>query len=110
MELKTVKEICKAFADGEDIQWRWNRLPNDGWQNLQQYDPRFLNVDLINKHFRTKPKTKVIKYRTFLSKFFSRDGVGVCHWEDNLKNPREKLDIFVKWLGDWQEVEVNVEE
>ena len=50
--------------------------------------------------FRIKPKTKTVLFRNFLH---IDEYVETCISEDeNVENK----DYFVKWIGDWQEVEI----
>ena len=50
--------------------------------------------------FRIKPKTKTVRFRNFLH---IDEYVETCISEDeNVENK----DYFVKWIGDWQEVEI----
>lgn len=90
-------ELIKAWADGAEIQVRvptyetqtayWQDTPTPTWG----YDC----------DYRIKPKT--IKYRIYMWKSSN----GVIHV--NTAYPDEQVDnlnTFIKWLGDWQEVEV----
>lgn len=107
MSLNSIQEICKAISEGKDIQWSYV-YPYDEWQNLQQYDPRFIAIDLINKKYRIKPKTEIIKYRRYAYKYndnfyiWTVNSIGLIDIAALEKNP-----LFIKWLDtDWQEVEV----
>lgn len=46
--------------------------------------------------YRIKPKTKIVRFRNYLNK------AGIVKTWDKNHTP----DLFVKWLGDWQEVEI----
>lgn len=56
----------------------------------------WLDVD-DGLEYRIKPKTKTIRFRNFLH---SSDAVMVT--DEDISD----RDYFVKWLGDWQEVEI----
>ena len=93
-------ELIKAWADGADIQQRYDAagaLPQGKeWQAIGQFPSWAENFE-----YRIKPKT--IRYRLCLWK----DGCGrpyaaVAEEDDKSENSR----FFVRWLGDWQEVEV----
>ena len=93
-------DLIKAWADGAEIQYKhpqtkeWRLIYDPSWS--EQYE------------YRIKPKTKVIKYRTYLwlspitkvYQIFTSSGS-----EDDISS-RENLNGFIKWLGDLQEVEV----
>lgn len=46
--------------------------------------------------YRIKPKTKIVRFRNYLNK-----AGRVKTWDKN-----HTPDLFVKWLGDWQNVEI----
>ena len=99
-------EQIKAWADGAEIQYKTAWAPNTLciWRDCIN-DPQWGDYT----EYRIKPKT--IKYRNFLWKSMDRvylDKAVVCvvSYEEDLLQPREKWNSFVKWLGDWQEVEV----
>jgi hypothetical protein len=56
--------------------------------------------------YRTKPV--IIKYRTFLwfSKSCRKPVVSVVTDCGQEREPRECWEGFIRWIGDWQEVEV----
>lgn len=91
-----------AWAEGKTIQcWcirdhYWYDWSDDGTA------PLFLP----DREYRVKPET--IRYRTYLHKTINGDLHYVCtvSEEANKEDPREEWDLFVRWLGDWQEVEV----
>lgn len=80
-------DLIHAWADGAEIQY-YNR--HDKWDNIDT--PSW---DKENK-YRIKPKTKTVRFRNYLN-----ENGGVRAWS-SYGIP----DMFVKWLGDWQEVEV----
>lgn len=50
--------------------------------------------------YRIKPKTKIVRFRNYLNK-----AGRVKTWDKN-----HTPDLFVKWLGDWQNVEIEENE
>ena len=87
-------DLIKAWADGADIQQRLT--PSAIWEEIGQFPSWAEQFE-----YRIKPKT--IRYRLCLWK----DGCGrpyaaVAEEDDRSENSR----FFVRWLGDWQEVEV----
>ena len=89
-------ELIKAWADGAEIQFNqgcgyWADCPNPLWNT---YDVGM---------FRIKPKT--IRYRQYLVRYDGGNiGVNtVMDWEGYQPQMHYR---FLKWLGDWQEIEV----
>ena len=88
--------LIKAWADGAEIQVkdsgaRWLDMSKPTWREWNTY--------------RIKPKT--IKYRTYLwQDKWGHGGVYTCTYEENQSKDFEYSPTFIKWLGDWQEVEV----
>lgn len=97
--------LIKAWADGAEIQAKevgyfskdsvWVTIKSPTWYSEIQY--------------RIKPKT--IRYRNFLLELQcnltpGKKVVCICSEQENQYEPREKWLGFIKWLGDWQEVEV----
>ena len=93
-------DLIKAWADGAEIQQRHPVDPTK-WEEISKY-PSWSD----GMEYRIKPKT--IKYRNFLwySQFSARLVVSLCTYEENKREPRENWKNFIKWLGNWQEVEV----
>lgn len=89
-------DLIKAWADGAEIQDYDYSL--DKW--LDSGTPMWSE----NKKYRIKPKT--IKYRTYLIKLWDGSCTVGCCKEKNLEKSFEASITFVKWIGDWQEVEV----
>lgn len=88
-------ELIKAWADGAEIQIKvngvWSDIPNPVW-----------SADV----YRIKPKT--IRYRNFLwrSVTAGKSALSVTTYEENQQEPRCNWSGFIRWVGDWQEVEV----
>jgi hypothetical protein len=93
--------VIKAWADGHQVQYKelggWVDLKNDGLHGWYEHG-----------QYRIKPST--IKYRNFL---WAPSGGASCRRvvcvvtpEDQLHEPRETWGGFIRWIGDWQEVEV----
>ena len=91
--------LIKAWADGAEIQYRPGG-PQGNW--LDDTHPTWVNCIV----YRIKPNT--IKYRNYLwVSFPNTPRIGVTTGKG--KNPPEEMEkchTFIKWLGDWQEVEV----
>lgn len=98
-ELKRMAAVMLAAAEGKEIQFRnqrgscWCSCTNPVW-DWYAYD------------YRVKPIA--IKYRVAVLRFPGSSGPTphVCTYLDDQSDPREKWSSFVKWAGDWHEVEV----
>lgn len=92
-----------AWAEGKTIQyWCPTTLTWRDW-TYDNTAPSFVREG----KYRVKPET--IRYRTFLRRSFYNGGghyVENVTEEDNKREPREKWGNFVRWIGDWQEVEI----
>lgn len=85
-------DLIHAWADGAEIEYFhkdklcWTSVVgnNPCWFDYTQYRIK-----------RIKPKTKTVRFRNYLT---INNFIAVSHMD----NP----DYFVKWLGDWQEAEV----
>jgi hypothetical protein len=92
-------DLIKAWADGAEIQQKHPVDPTK-WEEISKY-PSWSD----GMEYRIKPKTT--KYRLYLNDFGW--GSVVCLLTENCSNPcswLEKSEGFVRWLSDWQEVEV----
>ena len=90
-------ELIKAWADGAEIQV----FIKDGLHG-ESYWRDILNPNWDGKTYRIKPKA--LKYRNYLWKNPWNNNqyyIGITR-EENKKYSTN----FIKWLGDWQEVEV----
>lgn len=93
-------DLIHAWAEGAIIQYSmgcsiWNDCP--GNRPIWEADDRI---------YRVKPAKKVIKFRNWLTKFGS---VVVWQLEQGISCP-EDLPIFVSWVGDWQQIEVEADD
>lgn len=83
-----------AWAEGKKIQLKWigsnewKDAPHPGWSTEYEY--------------RIKPNT--IKFRNYLYKFYDTSYIATV--KEGEKSPLA-MKSFVKWIGDWQEVEVD---
>lgn len=89
-----------AWAEGKTIQ-TWSDEDRTWHDWALHHAPCFYR----DNEYRVKPKT--VRYRTFLRKSVS----GVHYVEitmetANKEDPREQWPQFVRWMGDWQEVEI----
>lgn len=78
-------DLIHAWADGAEIQWK----DCDKWIDCY---PKWLN----GHEYRIKPKTKTIRFRNYLDRFFGTVKVVRSGVPSDLGT----------WLGDWQEFEV----
>ena len=88
--------LIKAWADGAEIQYQYS--PDCEWvdKTTPEWCPQ-------NK-YRIKPKT--IKYRLYVYKRYGEElCVHICV-DPTLVYSFEGSPTFVKWLGDWQVVEI----
>lgn len=100
-------EVIKAWADGHAIQWK--DTSNYEWKDLPgSKTPGFLEI----YEYRIKPKT--IKYRVALYKASSHIAkhLGSNYYYTGTVLPPnseivEKSKLFVKWVTDWVEVEID---
>jgi len=82
-------DLIHAWAEGAEIQYfHKDQLY---WANVIGNDPSWFD----DTQYRIKPKTKTVRFRNYLT---INNFIAVSHMD----NP----DYFVKWLGDWQEAEV----
>lgn len=92
--------VCVADYD-HDCEWPIvEKIPEEEQNNKQkfQYRPSSKEewIDLYDGYeYRIKPKTKTVRFRNYLT---INNFIAISR----MNNP----DYFVKWLGDWQEVEV----
>lgn len=88
-------DLIKAWADGAEIQvlysgTYWKDIFYPYWHEKVEY--------------RIKPKT--IKYRVGIVVHLNGEPSPMIATTHSAETYYEKLQHFVKWLGDWQEVEV----
>lgn len=93
-------KVMQAYLDGKQIErmssenpdWRLSENPTWDWG-----------------YFSYRVKKNTIKYRNFLMELChipEKYTVFSVSYEENLKDNREKWPHFIKWIGNWQEVEV----
>jgi len=95
-------EAIKAWADGAQIQQRYP--DEDFWSDCDVSDSSTPLFEATYIEFRVKPK--VLRYRLALVSDFAGN-----YWLDIARSADDegafiRFTSFVKWLGDWQEVEV----
>jgi len=102
-------EAIKAWADGAAIECRsvtpgpprsWSPVAMPAW--LPQYDYRVAEP---------KPKPKVkLKFRLYLCKYpWAASRVWSHNADSAPGDAPERSTYFVRWLGDWQEIEIDAE-
>ena len=84
-----------AWAEGKPIQYR--SKPSDPWKPV--FNPGWF----ASYEYRVKPEG--IKYRLYLYQLFEQPAEVLTCAPDDYKKV-ESLLGFVRWLGDWKEVEV----
>jgi len=92
-------DIIHAWAEGNQIQVR--DLPNKPWIDL------VLELRWNANYYRVKPKT--IKFKSYLWKH-KTGAIGIYAAQSTDTNKLARLpqsEHFVKWVGDWQEVEID---
>lgn len=95
-------ELIKAWADGAEIQFR--NSPFNQWVDCADA-PAWCTA----AEYRIKPET--VRFRNYLWTAQSlmnpgRTVVSVCSEKEHKDEPRDTWSGFIRWLGDWQEVEV----
>ena len=91
------RDLMIEYANDKTIEIEFLADRKDEWKNIE--NPSFLD----NEKYRKKPKVtkKVIEYRIYLDK------------ENKIKTSYGTNPLplnFKQWLGDWQKVEIEVEE
>jgi len=98
-------ELIKAWADGAEIQVRdltnYSDPKDCTWKDFSEFDDV---VWYSGWEYRIKPKT--IKYRLYLYKGWASHKIRVEMQEAIHESDKSNCEGFIKWLGDWQEVEV----
>jgi hypothetical protein len=89
-------DLIKAWADGAEIQCRKH---NSDWADIVGGSPSWFH----EWEYRIKPKT--IKYRLALIQGWDYPWVNAAMSKAEAAN-MEDTSSFVRWLSDWQEVEV----
>ena len=88
-----------AWAEGKEIQY----YDNNEWKDCGT-DPMWC----IDFNFRIKQEKKVIRFRNYLRKTTGCPEIFVFEVSKNTEwIDIEKYSFFIKWIGDWQEVEVD---
>ena len=91
------RDLMIEYANDKTIEIEFLADRKDEWKNIE--NPSFLD----NEKYRKKPKVtkKVIEYRLYL------DPENEIHMMDGKSS---LPGHFKQWLGDWQKVEIEVEE
>ena len=92
------RDLMIEYANDKTIEIEFLGDRKDEWKNIE--NPSFLD----NEKYRKKPKVtkKVIEYKLYLDK---ENEIHMIERQD-LIHPAH----FKQWLGDWQKVEIEVEE
>jgi len=95
-------EVIKAWADGAQIQQRYP--DEDSWRDCNTSEELTPHFGICNLEFRIKPK--VIRYRLALMTEIGGEYWISIYQSTAGRSSADPLSSFVKWLGDWQEVEI----
>jgi hypothetical protein len=94
--------VIKAWADGHTVQLH-SRI-NGLWEDVNAESPRWM------EHYEYRVKPNTIKYRNFLWKSTvcsnALPTVMSVTEVEYTNEPREHWAGFIRWIDDWQEVEV----
>jgi len=90
-------DLMIAYANDKSLQIQYLHVLSNTWMdagNHQLWDVSF--------EYRIKPKTKTVRFRNYLT----------VHGQPctTLIKDTEEMVFFKKWIGDWQEVEIEVTE
>jgi hypothetical protein len=97
------QEVIDAWKEGKDIQFKTDQVPI--WCDARKYtsENNPLPFDTYPSwEWRIKPPTK--KYRLYLYKAMIGYVIGIVEGYQTF-NP-ENMDCFVRWVTDWQEIEI----
>lgn len=98
--------VIIAYLAGKTIQRRTSGCAK--WEDLRPIEAFHSKGHFPNFsggfHYRVKPEPKTACYRNYLSSWGDKVYVSACN---NLNEAPvvENSSFFVRWLGDWQEVE-----
>lgn len=98
--------IVRAWLDGKTIQTR--ATPNSDWCEVHSctnsgYCPKFR----ADEEYRIKPK--MVQYRLFLWRSsINTVTVLTVNPNDHRTQPRDKWPGFIRWISDWNEIEVEI--
>jgi hypothetical protein len=95
-------EILRAIADGKEVEWFDFR--NNEWFPLA-YNGRN-PITFEHLEWRIKPEKKMLRYRVALLKNDKAEKSRAFAFSDSWARYIEQDISFVKWIHDWQEVEV----
>lgn len=94
-------ELIKAWADGAVIQYDIGR----GWSDYAKGTVAVPSWNEPHIKFRIKPET--VRYRLGLKHSWNmHTGVVICVTNEDEETGVAAMGSFIKWLGDWAEVEV----
>lgn len=88
-------DLIHAWAEGAIIQFEDS--PGE-WLDCADNDPQWAE----GTNYRIKPTKKVVRFRNWLMK----SGDIVTYVEGKDSDPSDLHKVFVRWLGDWQQIEL----
>ena len=86
-------DLIHAWAEGAEIQ---HQKANGSWDCVFENYPTWSDCEI----YRIKPKTKIVRFRNWIS----------CSGNIYVASESEQIGQDHKWLGDWQEVEIEENE
>lgn len=86
-------DLIHAWAEGAEIQYQ---KANGSWDCVFENYPTWSDCEI----YRIKPKTKIVRFRNWIS----------CSGNIYVASESEQIGQDHKWLGDWQEVEIEENE
>lgn len=105
--------IWKAWADGKTVQLNMDTIGDDGvmWEDEDPRDWIKIGPDDTPERWRIKPPVKSLSVRFAMCKL---DCVGNIFFDsatnETIAKHIEEQSTFIKWVTDWIDVEVEVEE
>lgn len=97
-------EVIKAWANGEEIEWR---AFGSSWQKYYKQREESPNFDAPVTEWRIKPET--VKYRRYLYKNYDKQPIiGLVNQPYQEGRAEECFkETFIRWIDtEWQEVEI----
>lgn len=82
-------DLIHAWAEGAEIQYQ---KANGSWDCVLGNRPAWSDCEI----YRVKPKTRIVRFRNYIS----------CSGNIYVASDSEQIGQDHKWLGDWQNVEI----
>lgn len=100
------RDIIIAWANGAQIQYKCYLV--DPSQSCRLFRWVDINCPFWSEDVEYRIKPSTIKYRNFLWRSATKNPATMCvvEFDDNNRENRATWVGFIRWVGDWQEVEV----